>query len=106
MIIRIDYDSIPAMLGALFVFGFGYNLLVDFVKRRRYDEGYTALLVVAGVLITVLGIGLLSIECAALVLGAFSCSGFWMVLGSMWRHARKRERSQQAIINEAKRLAE
>lgn len=106
MIIRIDSGDVSVVIGALFVAGFFYNLLVAWLERKHYDEGYTAILVIGGVAITLVGIGLLSIEVAGLMFGAFSASGFWMVIGSMWRHARKRERAQQAIIDEAKRLAE
>lgn len=106
MIIRIDSGAIPVVFGLLFVIGFAYNLLVAWLKRQRYDEGYTALLVVGGVGLTLAGIGLLSMEAALVVLGAFAASGFWMVVGSVWRHMRRRARSQQAIRDEAARLAQ
>lgn len=106
LIIRIDSGAIPAVFGLLFAFGFAYNLFVAWLERRGYDEGYTALLVVGGVGITLLGIGLLSMEGAGLMLGAFAASGFWMVIGSIWRHMRRRERARKEILDEAARLAE
>lgn len=105
-IIRINSELIPWVFGALFVAGFGYNLLVGWLESRGYHEGYTAILVVAGVGVTLLAVSLLSIGVAELMLGAFACSGFWMVIGSMWRHAKTREKSQKAKIDEATRLAE
>lgn len=106
LIIRIDSGVIAPVFGALFIAGFFYNLFTHWIQRKGYDEGYTALLVVGGVGMTLVGIALLSREAALIVLGAFSASGFWMVMGSIWRYAQRRERSQQAIIDEAKKLAE
>jgi predicted permease len=106
VIIRIDSGAIPAVFWLLFVAGFFYNLFTAWVLRRHYDEGYTALLVCGGVGMTLLGICLLNSEVSELMLFAFAASGFWMVIGSVWRHMRARERSQQAIKDEAARLAE
>lgn len=106
LIIRIDSGAIAAVFGMLFVSGFLYNLITAWIINKHYSEGFTWLLVVGGVSLTIAGIALLSIEAAAVMLGAFAASGFWMVLGSIWRYMRRREAAQQAIKDEATRLAE
>jgi len=78
------------------VLGGLYNALVGWLERRGYDEGYTAILVVVGVMITLAGIVVLDWGAAMLVLGAFASSGFWMVMGSWWRHVRARRAGQEA----------
>jgi len=81
----------------LFAFGFLYNRIVDWMEKNGYDEGYTAFLVVVGTLVTLGGVALVDWRAAALALGAFACSGFWMVVGSWWRHVQARRRGQQAL---------
>lgn len=89
--------QLGVVYGALFLFGFLYNLIVAYLERRGYDEGYVSLLVVAGVAVTLGGVALLDWRAAALTLGAFACSGFWMVVGSWWRHVRARRRAQDLL---------
>lgn len=91
-----DFGLVLAVYAALFVFGFLYNTLVAWLERRGYDEGYTAILVVGGTLITLAGVAVVDWQAAALTLGAFACSGFWMVVGSWWRHVRARRAGQEA----------
>ena len=92
-----DYGWIPVMAAILFVFGFGYDKIVAWMEKNGYDEGYTALLVVVGTLVTLGGVALVDWRAAALGLGAFSCSGLFMVLGSWWRHVQKRKRGQHRL---------
>jgi hypothetical protein len=87
--------------GVLFVAGFGYNALVSYLERRGYDDGFTAPLVVVGVLFTIGGVALVDWRAALLTLGAFAASGFWMVIGSWWRHVTARRHSQEALRSEA-----
>ncbi|MDY6877338.1 MAG: hypothetical protein SWK90_14200 [Chloroflexota bacterium] len=82
--------------GGLFVVGFLYNVLVGWLERRGYDEGYTAVLVVVGVLVTLAGSAVLDWTAAGKVLGGFVASGFWMIVGSWWRHVRARREGQEA----------
>lgn len=82
------------VFGSLFGFGFFYNWFVSWFNRQGYSDGYTAILVVFGVAVTLCGSAfLIGFENSLLVLGAFGCSGFFMVVGDAWRHvqARKRE---------------
>ena len=92
----IDWESVWEVFGGLFVFGFVYNLAVEFLERKGYDEGYTAILVVTGTLVTLAGVAIVHWGAALLTLGAFAASGFWMVLGSWWRHVRARRNGQDA----------
>ena len=81
----------------LFGFGVAYNALVAWVERKGYDEGYSAFLVVLGVLVTLGGMALLDWRASLLGIGAFACSGAPMILGSWWRHVQARKRAQDEI---------
>jgi len=94
---------IAAIGAALFLAGFGYNVLVSWTVRNGYDEGYTALLVVGGVLFTLMGVAVIDWRAALLAFGAFACSGFWMIVGSWWRHVHARKNGQLAILDETRR---
>lgn len=84
------------VFGLLFVFGFLYNLAVDWLERKGYDEGYTSILVVFGVLVTLAGVAVIDVKAATLCLIAFAASGSCMVLGGWWRHVRIREHGQES----------
>jgi hypothetical protein len=86
-----DWRLIGAVLFGLLMFGTVYNNLVQKLGRRK--EGYTSLLVVGGVLITLAGVALVSWQCAVLTLSAFAASGLPMVLGDIQRHIQARERA-------------
>ena len=88
---------VPVIAAFLFVFGFFYDRVVGWMERNGYDEGYTALLVVVGTLVTLGGVAMVDGCAAAIALGAFACSGFWMVVGSWWRHVQKRKRGQRKL---------
>jgi len=81
----------------LLLFGIGYNWPVAWLEAQGYDEGYTALLVVGGVLVTLGGVALVDWQAAALTLAAFMLSGTPMVLGGWWRHVRARKHAQDAL---------
>lgn len=95
--IGLDWGKVAAVYGSLFVLGFAYNALVAWLEKMGYDEGYTALLVVFGTLLTLTGVAVLSWRWAMVTLGAFAASGFWMVVGSWWRYARARRHAQDAL---------
>lgn len=98
--IRVDFGLIAGVFWALILFGVGYNALVGWLERRKYAEGYMSLIVAAGVVVTLVGIAILSIEAALYALGAFAASGTPMILGSIIRHVRARERAQRAMQDE------
>lgn len=117
--IGIELGYILAILGALNALGWLYNRFVTHLENCGYDEGYTAILVVGGVLGTLLGASAIrllifhngvsissggaapfsaSAICAILFLldlAAFAASGFWMIWGSWRRYAERRHNGQK-----------
>ena len=92
-----------AVLGGLMAFGLAYNGLVGWLERHGYDHGYTALLVVGGVGVTVLASAILIGWSDALrVLACFAASGTPMVIGSVWRYATERTEEEKALLNAAR----
>ena len=95
--IGLNSGFILEVLATLFVFGFAYNLIINWLERNGYDEGYTAILVVIGVLVTLVGFAAIDPGSALIMFMCFAASGFWMVIGSWWRHVKARQASQQCI---------
>lgn len=70
----------------LVLVGIGYNAFVAWFQERH--KGYTAIFVVGGVALTLMGAALLvGVQDALLVGACFAASGLPMVLGSMLRNA-------------------
>lgn len=96
MTFGIDSGHLWVLFGAA-LFGVIYNQGISWLRRNGYDEGYTALLVAGGVIITLaLAAFLIGAEAAILVLLVFVCSGVPMIVGSIGRYvvARRRELGQ------------
>jgi hypothetical protein len=87
----LDWKLIVTVLLGLVAFGFSYNGLVDYLGERK--DGYTAFMVVAGVLITLGGVAMIDWQAAAIALACFAASGTPMVLGDIARTVQRRERS-------------
>lgn len=86
------------ILTSLFIFGVAYNAFVSWLERQGYDRGYTAILVVVGTLVTVVGAGLrLGTRSVAWILTCFAASGTPMIAGSIWRYVAQRQRDLQRI---------
>jgi len=84
---------IPVLIGLL-LFGILFNLLVAWLGNRK--NGYTAMLVVVGVAVTIAcSIPVIGLENALFLGLAFACSGLPMILGDIWRSIRDRERAEQ-----------
>jgi len=98
--IRIDYGVISAVLMGLFLFGTGYNTVVSWLEKHGYTEGYLGLLVAFGVIVTLVGVAILSVQAALIALVAFIASGVPMIVGSIFRYLRKREEAKRSIIEE------
>lgn len=82
-----DFTLFLTVFFALFTFGMMFNWFVGWLHRSGHSDGYTWLLVVAGVAVTVLASGLVVGWQAVLVLFAcFTASGLPMAIGDMWRH--------------------
>lgn len=93
----LGYDPVRiwALIGVLFAFGFLYNAFTAWLERESYDEGYTSILVVGGVGVTLLVYGIIiDFHEALRMFLAFAASGFWMVVGSTWRAMKARRRAQ------------
>lgn len=90
------------VLGGLVAFGVLYNWLV--AKAEQTETGYTAFLVVGGVLVTVVATVPLIGWQAAMVVGlAFVASGLPMVIGSMARYVRRTQTEHETLRAEARR---
>ena len=61
--------------GTLFIFGLVYNNVVSEMQKRGYDEGYTAIMVVFGVMGTLLGVAVIDFGAAILAGIAFCFNG-------------------------------
>jgi hypothetical protein len=97
--IGLDSGTIPVVwvvAAGLVIFGFVYNQIYGWLEREGYSEGYLALVVAGGVLVTLLGVMAIEVRAGLLALGAFVCSGFWMVIGAWWRHVRRRAKGQRS----------
>src|SRR5512139_4211041 len=94
----IDWRLIGVTLMALFMFGWAFDALVTHLGDKK--EGYTSLLVVGGVLATLLGVALISWQCALLTLAMFTASGTPMIIGEVIRAIHKREQVLAALRKE------
>ena len=87
------------ILVLLFIFGYIYNFLVGWLERNGYESGYTAILVVGGTAMTLLGaVPLIGLENTLVVLACFAASGFWMVVGSWQRHREAEKHDQDDAL--------
>lgn len=72
---------------ALLLFGVLFNSLTAWLHRNGLKDGYTWLLVAAGVTVTLLAGGfLIGWQAVGILFVLFSCSGLPMALGDAWRH--------------------
>lgn len=101
--IQTSFSQVLAVYGGLLVFGVLYNLLIHYLEKRGYLEGFVSIAVAAGCLVTVIGTALIVWQFAFLLLGAFVMSGSPMIVGSIYRYVRNRERSQRRMMAEVER---
>lgn len=84
------------VLVVLLVFGVLYNALVEWLEVTEHGRGYTAFMVVGGVLATLLGFGVVEGWPAAMRAGlCFAASGLPMVIGSMMRSSKERKADEE-----------
>ena len=98
-----DLGAIAVTAVALFAFGIVYNWLVLQISRRGHSDGYTWLLVVIGVGITVIAAGFTIGWAVVLLLFVyFAASGTPMAMGDIWRkiHAESVERTERQRLND------
>jgi hypothetical protein len=90
----VDWRIICSVAFALVAFGAAYNSLMD---RLRNKSGYVSIFVAGGVLVTLVGVAIISWQAALLALGAFACSGLPMIAGSMYRYMRATEEARRNL---------
>lgn len=99
----INWAIVGMVLISLFLFGALFAVLVWVLGRRK--EGYTALFVAAGVLITLAGVAVIDWRAAVLCLVCFIASGTPMIVGNVGQYIWKREQALRSIREEAQRDA-
>jgi len=83
--------ELAAVLMGLLLFGIGYNWFVTRLEQGGHDRGYTSLLVVVGVMVTLAGALVVVGWWAVLVVAlCFVASGTPMIVGSIARYTRER----------------
>jgi hypothetical protein len=87
----VDAEMLVIILG-LFVFGMGFDRFVNYLANQPGGhEGFTSLLVVVGVAITVIMLWpLIGAEAICYLAVGFAASGVPMVYGSVRRYMRQR----------------
>ncbi len=99
------------MIGLVFVLaiglGVGYDQFVAYLHKNKLDAGYTAILVAAGVVATLLlclpFIGLYS---SAIVLFMFIGTGTPMLAGDIWRYMKQRQAEKRQAAQTIKDLVD
>ena len=92
------------VLLGLFMFGVLFNAFVTWLGERK--RGQTALLVVAGVAVTLLGVAVVDWQAAMWAALCFVASGSPMVFGEWWRNVVARGEEAAAAREEARRAIE
>jgi hypothetical protein len=95
--IRVEFGQIAGIYAGLLLFGLAFDQVTAWIERSGYLEGFTSLLVAAGVIFTVAPFLFLSMHFALAVLGGFVASGSPMIVGSIIRYAQQRERARKEI---------
>lgn len=99
---QVSVELIIAVCSALTTFGIGYNTLVGWLERKAPGHGYTAFLVVGGVLVTLAGATFIIGWQAVLLVGlCFVASGLPMIAGSIWRYIRRQMSERERIFDGA-----
>ena len=101
MLLGYDVQLIGTVSGVLFLVAVGYNLLLSWLEREGYAEGYECILAAGAVLLTLCAVALVNVQACVLALWFFCFSGLPLALGSMWRYVRKRKRGQEQVRRDA-----
>ena len=97
--LALDWRVIGPVLFGLTMFGIAFNLVVGWMKEHK--EGYTALLVALGVLVTLAGAALINWQGALITLLCFMASGVPMIGGDIYRHVSTRAKAIKSIQDES-----
>jgi hypothetical protein len=85
------------ILAGLFLFGIAFNAFIGWAEKKKYLEGFVALAVVFGTLITVGAVALVYPLAALINLLAFAASGLPMLAGSIVRYITARTKEQEYV---------
>jgi MFS family permease len=90
------------MVLSLLIFGYLYDRFVGWLERRPHGhQGFTALLVMLGVAVTVTAtLPLIGLEDYLVLVVAFLASGIPMITGSIVRYMRERDRQSEQLLGE------
>lgn len=81
---------------AAFTFGIVYNIVVGALEKNGRAKGFTALLVMGGVSVTLALAGLLiGLEAFLVTVGVFVLTGLPMIVGAAWRYTEERRREEE-----------
>lgn len=76
---------------ALFLFGIGFNWLINELHRRGLNDGYVWLEVVIGVCVTLAAASfIIGLQSAFILFLLFAASGLFPALGDIYRYVRAR----------------
>jgi len=85
----------------LILFGIAYDKFVAKLEHEGSDQGFTALLVAAGVAVTLFGIGIMdlfvNLNAGLIGVMCFASSGLPMIFGSLRRYAKLRSQFKKAL---------
>ena len=94
-------------LGVLHTVSWLYNLLIAWLSREGYLDGFVSISVVVGVMYTVACVSpWLGSEAVVLLALAFISSGSPMLVGSIARYVRQRRSEHTSLITHAKKVNE
>ncbi|HIP73097.1 MAG TPA: ammonium transporter [Anaerolineae bacterium] len=85
------------------IFGILYAIFIEYIRRAKRLEGFTALSVVCGVLITLaLSAIIIGLRAALLVVFIFACTGTPMIIADIWVYTTERKKKAdelRAVLN-------
>lgn len=97
VVFGLNWGTFGAIILAL-AFGVLYDQFVNWCEQKGYNDGYTGLLVVLGVLVTLaLAVPFVGLVNVLVVLALFCGTGLPMVFGDVWRAIKRRELAGELI---------
>ena len=101
-----NFDTlIFAVVAALILFGWLFDMFVAKLEREGKDRGFTAFLVVAGVLVTVIMAGcVIGLRAVAILLVCFAASGLPMIIGGWTRYTSTRQAEERIAESLARKF--
>ena len=93
-----ESGMVIGVVATAFAFGIVYDRVVAYLERSGRARGYTALLVIGGVFISLaLAAFLVGLEAFLITLVVFALTGVPMAMGSFWRHTDERRRDDEQL---------